>query len=73
VAELGGGGVWDIARIPSVDHVVRHLGYPCDFLVLLGAWKVLGAVALLLPCRPLLKEWAYAGIFFVYTGRSSLT
>jgi hypothetical protein len=37
-------------------------------LVLLGTWKVLGAVALLVPRRALLKEWAYAGAFFTYTG-----
>jgi hypothetical protein len=29
---------------------------------------VLGALALLIPRRPLLKEWAYAGAFFTYTG-----
>ena len=68
VAELGLGGIWDIARIPYVRDLVAHLGYPSYFLVLLGTWKVLGAVALLIPGRPLLKEWAYAGAFFVYTG-----
>ena len=41
---------------------------PPYFLVILGSWKVLGAVALLVPGRGLLKEWAYAGAFFVYTG-----
>lgn len=68
VAELGLGGIWDIARIPFVRDLVTHLGYPSYFLVLLGSWKVLGAVALLVPRRPLLKEWAYAGVFFTYTG-----
>ena len=29
---------------------------------------MLGAFALLIPGRPLLKEWAYAGAFFTYTG-----
>ena len=66
--ELALGGIWDIARIPLVADLVRHLGYPSYFLVLLGSWKVLGAVALLIPRRPLLKEWAYAGAFFTYTG-----
>jgi hypothetical protein len=47
---------------------VAHLGYPSYFLVLLGTWKVLGAAALLVPRQPLLKEWAYAGAFFTYTG-----
>jgi DoxX-like family len=68
VAELGLGGVWDIARVPMVRDLVTHLGYPSYFLVLLGCWKVLGAVALLVPRRALLKEWAYAGAFFTYTG-----
>jgi hypothetical protein len=68
VAELGLGGIWDIARIPFVRDIVLHLGYPSYFLVLLGSWKVLGAVALLAPRRALLKEWAYAGAFFTYTG-----
>jgi DoxX-like family len=66
--ELGLGGIWDIARIPYVRDLVAHLGYPSYFLVLLGSWKVLGAVALLVPRRALLKEWAYAGAFFTYTG-----
>ena len=67
-AELGVGGVWDIARIPYVRDLVVHLGYPTYFLVLLGVWKILGAIALLMPGRPVVKEWAYAGTFFVYTG-----
>ena len=66
--ELGLGGIWDIARIPFVSDLAVHLGYPSYFLVLLGSWKVLGAVALLVPRRALLKEWAYAGAFFTYTG-----
>ena len=66
--ELGLGGIWDIARIPFVRDLAVHLGYPSYFLVLLGSWKVLGAVALLVPRRALLKEWAYAGAFFTYTG-----
>lgn len=67
-SELGLGGIWDIARLPFVRDLVTHLGYPSYFLVLLGTWKVLGAVALLVPRRALLKEWAYAGAFFSYTG-----
>jgi hypothetical protein len=67
-AELAVGGIWDIARIPSVRDPVTHLAYPSYFLVLLGTWKVLGAAALIVPRHALLKEWAYAGAFFTYTG-----
>jgi hypothetical protein len=67
-AELGLGGIWDIERLPMVRDLVTGLGYPTYFLVLLGSWKVLGAVVLLIPRRPLLKEWAYAGAFFTYSG-----
>jgi len=68
VAESTVGGAWDIARLPYVADLVVHLGYPSYFLVLLGIWKVLAAIALLVPRRALLKEWAYAGCFFTYTG-----
>ena len=68
VAELGLGGAWDIARLPFVRDLVTHLGYPTYFLVLLGTWKVLAAIALIVPRHGLVKEWAYAGAFFVYTG-----
>jgi hypothetical protein len=65
-AELGIGGIWDIARIPMVRDLVTGLGYPSYFLVLLGSWKVLDALALLVPRRAMLiyREWAYAGAFF---------
>ncbi len=67
-AELVLGGIWDILRIPLVRDVVTQLGYPTYFLVLLGVWKLLGAAALLVPRFPLVKEWAYAGVFFVFSG-----
>jgi hypothetical protein len=47
---------------------VTHLGYPVSFLTILGVWKILGVIAILIPKFPLLKEWAYAGFFFAMTG-----
>ncbi|KIC95423.1 DoxX family protein [Flavihumibacter solisilvae] len=47
---------------------ITNLGYPGYFLKLLGAWKILGVVVLLIPRFPLLKEWAYAGFFFTMSG-----
>jgi len=48
--------------------VLTHLGYPVYLLTLLGISKLLGTIAVLIPKFPLLKEWAYAGFFFVMTG-----
>ena len=68
VFELVLGGVWDILRVPQARGLIEHLGYPPYFLVILGTWKLLGAVALVIPGFPRLKEWAYAGVIFDLTG-----
>ena len=68
VFELALGGVWDILRVPQVRGLIERLGYPQYFLVILGIWKLLGAVALVIPRFPRLKEWAYAGVLFDLTG-----
>jgi hypothetical protein len=47
---------------------ITHLGYPLYFLTLLGVWKILGVVAVLMPKFPVVKEWAYAGFFFAMSG-----
>jgi hypothetical protein len=52
---------------PGVEGIM-HLGYPVYFLTILGFWKILGVIALLVPKLPLLKEWAYAGFFFIMSG-----
>ena len=56
---------------PPVADVVTHLGYPLCFLRIIGFWKLLGAIALLVPGYPRLKEWAYAGIFFELSGAAA--
>lgn len=48
--------------------MITHLGYPVYFLTLLGIWKILGVIAVLIPKFTLIKEWAYAGFFFVMSG-----
>ena len=53
---------------PGSLNSMTHLGYPAYFVTILGVSKILGIVALLIPKYPLLKEWAYAGFFFVITG-----
>ena len=52
VFELVLGGVWDILRVPQARGLIERLGYPPYFLVILGIWKLLGAVALVIPGFP---------------------
>ncbi len=69
VAFFISGGVVQILQYRANPHgVVPVLGYPMYFFAILGVWKVLGAIAILVPRFPRLKEWAYAGIFFDLTG-----
>jgi uncharacterized membrane protein YphA (DoxX/SURF4 family) len=66
---IGSGGVMQVAHVKeTVDGFVHILGYPAYFVTILGVWKVLGAIAILMPAFPRLKEWAYAGIMFDLTG-----
>src|SRR3984885_2302754 len=51
-----------------VDIITVHLGYPLYFLNIIGTWKILGVIAILIRGFRLLKEWAYAGFFFAMTG-----
>jgi uncharacterized membrane protein YphA (DoxX/SURF4 family) len=66
---IGSGGVAQLAHLKeNVNGFTHVLGYPLYFVTVLGVWKVLGAIAILVPRFPRLKEWAYAGIFFDLTG-----
>lgn len=69
--ELAAGAVWDLLRIDYVRAMLTQLGYPQYLLYILGAWRIPGALALLAPRFPRLKEWAYAGAFFDYSGAAA--
>ena len=72
VAFFMSGGFVQIMQYRANPHgVVPVLGYPTYFFAILGFWKVLGAIAILVPRFPRLKEWAYAGIFFDLTGAAA--
>lgn len=61
-------GVGDLLQAPDIVQGLTRLGYPAYFAGILGAWKLLGVVAIVTPGHARLKEWAYAGFFFVLTG-----
>lgn len=53
-----------ISHPAAVEIIHNHLGYPVYFLPFLGFAKILGAIAVLVPGFPKIKEWAYAGLAF---------
>lgn len=49
---------------PRVTEVIASLGYPLYVLIIIGIWKIPGAITIVVPGFLRLKEWAYAGIVF---------
>lgn len=62
------GGVQQLLQIGGYVGIVNQLGYPTYMLSILGTWKILGVIAILVPKFPIVKEWAYAGFFFAMSG-----
>lgn len=61
-------GIVQLLRMPEEVKNFTELGYPVYLLTILGVWKLLGTVAVLMPKFALVKEWAYAGFFFAMSG-----
>ena len=68
VFELAAGSLWNLLQIEWVRVQLNHLGYPLYFAYILGVWLVGGAAVIIAPGFPRLKEWAYAGAFFHFSG-----
>ena len=62
------GGIQQTLQIGGYNEIITKLHYPLYVLSILGVWKILGVIAILIPRFPLLKEWAYAGFFFAMSG-----
>ncbi|HMC87612.1 MAG TPA: DoxX family protein [Chitinophagaceae bacterium] len=63
-----GTGLAQILHAKEMVDLVVPLGYPLYFLSIIGTWKILGVITILSPQLKLVKEWAYAGFFFLMTG-----
>jgi uncharacterized membrane protein len=61
-------GLQQIFHTKQMVDIITPLGYPLYFMYIIGVWKILGVIVILAPRMKLLKEWAYAGFFFVMTG-----
>ncbi len=63
-----GSGIAQLLHQKEMEELVTHVGYPAYLMTIIGVWKILGVIAILVPNFKLLKEWAYAGFFFLMTG-----
>ena len=61
-------GIVQLIKMEEEVDKITQLGYPDSMLTLLGTWKILGVIVILIPRFPLVKEWAYAGFFFNMSG-----
>ncbi|MCT2581784.1 DoxX family protein [Actinophytocola gossypii] len=68
VFELIAGAAWNLWTIEWIEVQLSHLGYPDYFAYVLGVCHVGAAVTIAVPGFPLLKEWAYAGVAFMWSG-----
>ena len=68
VSNMFFGALAELAQFKPTAEGMQALGYPIYMMAILGTWKVLGSITLLIPRFPRLKEWAYAGMFFNMTG-----
>lgn len=61
-------GIVQLLHTDDEKALMTSLGYPVYFLFIIGAWKILGVIAVLVPKFPLIKEWAYTGFFIAMSG-----
>lgn len=61
-------GIVQLIKMKEEVDNFNSLGYPMYLMTIIGAWKIAGVIAVLIPKFPLLKEWAYAGFFFAMSG-----
>lgn len=61
-------GIVQLIQMEEEVEKMSRLGYQSYFLTIIGVWKILGVIAVLAPGLVLIKEWAYAGFFFLMSG-----
>lgn len=65
---FGASGIFELIKSPFVWDITLQLGYPPHFIYILGVFKILGVIVLLIPNKLLrLKEWVFVGMFFDIT------
>lgn len=65
---MASSAIVQLIRMKEEVDMMSRLGYPLYFISIIGIWKLLAVIVILLPRLPLIKEWAYAGLFFLMSG-----
>jgi uncharacterized membrane protein len=65
---MTGSGIAQLLHLEDMNEIISHLGYPLYIMYIIGVWKILGVIVILIPKFGLVKEWAYAGFFFLMSG-----
>lgn len=60
------GGIMYVSGSAQAVEGFTHVGYPQQLRVMLGIAKLAGAITLIVPGLPVVKEWAYAGFAFAW-------
>jgi hypothetical protein len=60
------GAVLDLSRNRAFADAAGHLGYPPYLLPILGTLRIAAFITILVPGLMVIKEWAYAGLFFEF-------
>jgi len=71
VLVMTAGGVFDLRAPPEIVEQFTALGYPVYMLTILGVFKLAGALVIVAPRLPRLKEWAYAGVMIDLVGATA--
>jgi uncharacterized membrane protein YphA (DoxX/SURF4 family) len=53
-----------LRRTPEVLDAINHLGYPLYITSVIGMTHILGGLGLLIPNRPRLSQWVFAGLTY---------
>lgn len=61
-------GIGQLMRYGGNVDLMNQIGFPLYVMNILGVWKLLGVIAIVIPGLPRLKEWAYSGLFYLMTG-----
>jgi uncharacterized membrane protein len=65
---MGMAAMMYLSRNPELMASFSSIGIPDYLVMLLGIFKLLGAIALVIPSKSFLKDWAYAGLAFMFIG-----